>query len=297
MEIRKIAILGSGRLGRGIAENAATKGYDVTLLAQGAGSQNAPHIIENSLNRKLAKWALTESEKRVILSRISFSSDLKELSSADLVIEATIDHFYTKQELLRTADRLCKPEVIFVLTSSTLSVSDIARGISRPELLVGVHFIPPVNEVNLVELSYGPETAKETIDVIKKFVDRLGKTSIHVEESCGLVNPRTLVTLINEAAFLLDEGVATNEAIESILKGSWSMNQGPFEMADRLGIDIVLNWMEQLTDRFGERYAPAPIIRRYVRQGRLGVKTGVGFFKYNKDGQRMDESGQEQEEN
>ena len=131
MEIKKVAILGSGRLGRGIAENAATKGYEVTLFTQGAGSQNAPHRIEQSLNRKVAKWALTETQKRVILNRISYTADLKELANADLVIEATVDHLYTKQELLRTADRLCKPNVIFILTSAMLPVYEIARSLSR----------------------------------------------------------------------------------------------------------------------------------------------------------------------
>src|SRR5690554_5336184 len=204
MEIKKIAILGSGRLGRGIAENAATKGYEVTLFTQGAGSQNAPQRIERSLNQKLAKWAITESEKRVILSRINFTSDLKDLAQADLVIEATIDHFYTKQELLRTADRLCNPEVVFILTSATLCVYEIARGLSRSDRLVGVRFIPPVTEVDVTEFSYSPDTSPDAIAIVKKFVTKLGKKAIRVQESPGLVNPRAMLTLINEAAYLLD---------------------------------------------------------------------------------------------
>src|SRR5690606_36276344 len=132
---------------------AATKGDEVTLFTQGAGSQNAPHRIEQSLNRKVAKWALTESQKRVILNRISYTADLKELANADLVIEATVDHLYTKQELLRTADRLCKPNVIFILTSAMLPVYEIARSLSRSQLLVGARFIPPVVDVDVVEFS------------------------------------------------------------------------------------------------------------------------------------------------
>ncbi len=293
MEIRRIGILGSGRLGRGIAENAASIGYDVLLFSQGAGNNNAPHSIELSLNKKLAKWALTESEKRVILSRIDYTSDLKDLANVDLVIEATIDHFYTKQELLRTADKLCPPDVIFILTSATLSVSDIARGLSRPDLLVGLHFIPPVPKINVVELSHGHQTSEDTIRAVEKFVEKLGKKVIHVKESPGLVNPRALITLINEGAYMVDEGVAGIEAVESILKESWSMEQGPFEMADRMGLDTILHWMEQLQEKFGDRYAPSPLIRRFVRTGRLGVKAKIGFFAYTQDG-LIDKTWQEQ---
>ncbi len=295
METRRIAILGSGRLGRGIAENAASKGYEVILFSQGAGSQDAPHKIEQSLSRKLAKWSLTESEKRVILSRISYTSDLKELANVDLLIEATIDHFYTKQELLRTADRLCQPNVVFILTSATLCVSAIARGISRSDLLVGVHFIPPVPNVPLVELSHSEDTSEEAIKVAEHFVAKLGKSIVYLQESAGLINPRALVTLINEGAYMVDEGVADIPSVEKVLKESWTMDQGPFEMADRMGLDTILHWMEQLQDAFGDRYAPAPLIRRFVRTGRLGVKSNVGFFAYTQDG-LIDRTWQEQED-
>lgn len=284
MEIRKVAVLGSGRLGRGIAENTASKGYDVILLSQGAGSQDAPRKIEASLDRKLAKWSITEAEKRVILSRISYTSDLKELKQADLVVEATIDHFYTKQELLRTADRLCRPEVVFISTSATLDVSELSQGISRSQSLVGLHFIPPVPQIPVVELTRGFETSDAAADVAVKFAKRLGKTVIGIEESAGLVNPRSLVTLVNEAAYMIDEGVADAIKVEAIIKQSWGMAQGPLEMADRLGLELILNWMEQLQENLGPRFAPCPLIRRYVRQGRLGVKTGQGFLAYNKDG-------------
>lgn len=283
MDIRRIAVLGAGRLGRGIAECAASKGYDVVLFSQGAGGQDALRRIEKSLDRKLAKWGITESEKRLILGRISYTLDLKELSKVDLLVEATIDHFYTKQELLRTADHLCRPEVVFVSTSSTLRVSDLARGITRNDMLVGLHFIPPVPEVPVAELVVTNHTSEEAVETVKQFASRLDKKIVQIEESPGLVNPRALVTLINEAAYLIDEGVCDATAAETILKESWGMTQGPLEMADRLGLDLVLNWMEQLQEEFGDRYAPCPLIRRYVRQRRLGVKTRLGFFAYTED--------------
>lgn len=297
MEVRKIAILGSGRLGRGITESAATKGYQVTLFAQGAGSQDAPRRIEESLDRKLAKYALTESEKRVILSNINYSSDLKELADSDLVVEATIDHLYTKQELLRTADRLCKPEVVFILTSATLCVYEISRSISRSNLLVGARFIPPVNETDVVEFTYSPDTSANAVKIAKDFIIRLEKKPVHIHESPGLVNPRILITLINEAAYLLDEGVASAEDIETIFTGSLGTSQGPFEMADRMGVDIILNWMEQLQDKYGDRYMPAPALKRLVHQGKLGVKTKAGFFEYGADGFRINIPESKQEEN
>ncbi|MGI6640312.1 MAG: 3-hydroxyacyl-CoA dehydrogenase family protein [Limnochordia bacterium] len=288
MDIRRIAVLGAGRLGRGIAENAASKGYDVVLFSQGAGGQDALRRIENSLDRKLARWAITEAEKRVILGRITFTLDLKELSKVDLLVEATIDHIYTKQELLRTADQLCQPDVVFVTTSSTLKLSDLARSITRSESLVGLHLIPPVPEVPVAELVRCHKTSDAAVEVVKGFAKRLGKEVIEINESIGLVNPRALLSLINEAAYMLDEGVGDTQSIEKLIKDSWGMVQGPFEMADRLGLDLVLNWMEQMHQAYGDRFAPCPLLYRYVRQKRLGVKTNLGFFSYNQEGKQED---------
>ncbi len=296
MEIRKIAVLGAGRLGRGIAECAASKGYDVVLFSQGAGGQDALRRIEKSLDRKLAKWAITESEKRIILGRISYTLDLKELASVDLVVEATIDHFYTKQELLRTADHLCRPEVVFVSTTSTLRVSDLARGITRNEQLVGLHFIPPVPDVPVAELVVNDYTSEEAVETVKHFARRLDKKVLQIHESPGLINPRALVTLVNEAAYMVDEGISDAATAEIILKESWGMTQGPLEMADRLGLDLVLNWMEQMQEEHGDRYAPCPLIRRYVRQRRLGVKTRLGFFAYTEDDALIPLEGEEKED-
>ncbi|HHY10812.1 MAG TPA: 3-hydroxyacyl-CoA dehydrogenase family protein [Firmicutes bacterium] len=280
MEIRRIAVLGAGRLGRGIAECAASRGYDVVLFSQGAGGQDALRRIEKSLDRKLTKWAITKSEKRLILSRIFYTLDLKELANVDLLVEATLDHFYTKQELLRTADHLCRPEVVFISTSSTLEITDLARNITRSDSLVGLHFIPPVPDVPVAELTVTEYTSAEAVEIALQFANRLEKKVLRIEESPGLINPRALVSLINEAAYMLDEGIGDAPTIETILKKSWGMTQGPFEMADRLGLDLVLNWMEQMQQKFGDRYAPCPLIRRYVRQRRLGVKTRLGFLAY-----------------
>jgi len=258
------------------------------LFSQGAGGQDALRRIENSLDRKLARWAITEAEKRVILGRITFTLDLKELSKVDLLVEATIDHIYTKQELLRTADQLCQPDVVFVTTSSTLKLSDLARSITRSESLVGLHLIPPVPEVPVAELVRCHKTSDAAVEVVKGFAKRLGKEVIEINESIGLVNPRALLSLINEAAYMLDEGVGDTQSIEKLIKDSWGMVQGPFEMADRLGLDLVLNWMEQMQQAYGDRFAPCPLLYRYVRQKRLGVKTNLGFFSYNQEGKQED---------
>ncbi len=284
MEIRRIAILGAGRLGRGIAESAAGKGYDVVLFSQGAGGQDALKRIEKSLDRKLAKWGITESEKRLILGRINYTQDLKELSKVDLLVEATLDHIPSKQDLLNTADQLCRPEVVFISSSATLKISDLAQSIKRGDMLVGLHFIPPVPDVSVAELVRGERTSDQAVKTARQFATRLGKQVVEIEESPGLVNPRALMVMVNEAAYMLDEGVVDRaQDAELILKESWSMKQGPLEMADRLGLDLVLNWMEQLQEAFGPRYAPCPLIRRYVRTGRLGVKTRLGFLAYSED--------------
>jgi 3-hydroxybutyryl-CoA dehydrogenase len=208
------------------------------------------------------------------------------LSKVDLLVEATIDHIYTKQELLRTADQLCQPDVVFITTSSTLKLSDLARSITRSESLVGLHLIPPVPEVSVAELVRCHKTADSAVEVVKNFAKRLGKEVIEINESVGLVNPRALLALINEAAYMLDEGVGDAESIERIIKESWGMVQGPLEMADRFGLDLVLNWMEQMHQTYGDRFAPCPLLYRYVRQKRLGVKTNLGFFSYNTEGKQ-----------
>lgn len=283
MDIRRIAVLGAGRLGRGIAESAAGKGYEVVLFSQGAGGKDALTRIEKSLDRKLAKWGITESEKRLILGRINYTQDLRELSKADLLVEATLDHLDLKRELLITADQLCQPDVVFISASATMRISDLAKDINRSDMLVGLHFIPPVTQVSVAELVRGERTGDLAVETAKTFARRLGKQAVEIEESRGLVNPRALVAMINEAAYMVDEGVCTAQDAELILKESWGMKQGPLEMADRLGLDLVLNWMEQLQGTFGHRYAPCPILRRYVREGRLGVKTRLGFLAYSED--------------
>ncbi len=284
MEIRSVAVLGSGRLGRGIAECAASNGLDVTLFTQGPEGKNAPKEIEASLDHKLAKWGITEPEKRLTLSRITYSSDLKELKQVNLVVDATVDDLYHKQELLRTADRLCGPDVVFISTSSTLTVSKLAKGIARSQSLVGLHFIQPVTAVPVCELTQGAETSDDAVKTAADFGHRLGKTVYSLYESPGLVNTRSLMALVNEAAYMIDEATAEASDAEEIIRGSWGMNQGPLEMADRIGLDVVLGWMEQLHKELGSRFAPCPLIRRYVRNGYLGVKSGRGFLAYNKDG-------------
>ncbi len=286
MDIRKIAVLGSGRLGRGIAEVAASKGYDVVLFSQGAGGQNVAQQMEQSLDKKLAKWAITESDKRVILGKIRYTSDFKELANVDLVVEATVDHLSKKQELLKSADEYCRPEVTFITTSATLSVSDLSLGLHRASSLVGLRFVAPVPVIPVVEMSKAPHTTEQALETAQRFAKKLGKTIVWAEESPGLIVTRALLSLINEAAYMLDEGVASAEGVEVALKESFRMEEGPLEMADRIGLDTVLDWMIQLEKTLGIRFAPCPLIQRYVRKGRLGVKSSLGFFAYTSDGNK-----------
>src|SRR5690554_6512113 len=174
--------------------------------------------MEKSLDRKLAKWGITESEKRLILNRIDYTQDLRELSKADLLVEATLDHLDIKYELLRTADQLCRREVFFLSATSTLKVSDLAKEINRGDMLVGLHFIPPVPDAAVAELVRGVRTSDQAVEVAKAFAARLGKQVVEIEESQGLVNPRALVAMINEAAYLLDEGVCEAKDAELIFR-------------------------------------------------------------------------------
>lgn len=291
MEIRKVGIVGAGTMGSGIAESVAEKGYEVVLVDRTDELiEDARNRIELSLNKKLEKWAITEAEKRVTLSRIHPTSQLISITPVDLVIEAVAEDPEVKTEIFRTLDNLCKEDVVFATNTSTLSITELAAATGRPDKVIGLHFLNPVTRIKLVEIVRGLKTSDETFAIASKFVASLDKTGVEVYESPGFVTTRVIVPLLNEAMYALMEGVASARGIDTAMKLGFDLARGPLELADRMGLDTVLAFMERLFRDLGDlKFRPCPLLRKLVRAGHLGVKTGQGFFKYDEEGNLIED--------
>ncbi|BCU81846.1 3-hydroxybutyryl-CoA dehydrogenase [Polycladomyces abyssicola] len=288
--IHEIAVIGGGTMGQGIAELLSKKGFEVTLLEQSPErAEQARHHIEISLDKQLAKWGITAAEKKGILSRIRFTTDFESLKNADLVIESVYEDLDVKKDVFVQCDRICRPEVILASNTSTLSLTEIAAATERPDRVIGLHFVHPVAKVDVVEIIRGLKTSNETFETIRNWVKGMDLVGIEVYESPGFVTTRLSMLLINEAIHTLMEGVASAEEIDLAMKRGYKFPMGPLEMADHFGLDSVLKAMERLFREYGDtKYRPAPLLKKMVRAGHLGVKTGEGFFRYNEDGERLD---------
>ncbi len=283
MEIRKVAVVGGGTMGTGIARTIAGAGLEVLQFEKDQSSaQAARKHLERALDQEMTRWSLTEAEKKAILLRVSHRWQLQQASEADLIIETISEDFDLKREVFERLDEVCQPEVIFVTNTSTLSVSELAACTQRAERFVGLHFVNPVPRTLVAEVVRGLATSDETVAAVKEFAVTLGKTPIEVFEYPGYVTTRVIVPLINEAIHVVMEGVATAEDVDKAMKLGYSLQTGPLALADRMGLDEVMNAMEHLFRELGDlKYRPCPLLRKLVRAGRLGVKTGEGFFKYN----------------
>jgi 3-hydroxybutyryl-CoA dehydrogenase len=228
----------------------------------------------------------------VIMSRIRFTTDIGDLAAADFVIVALVAEIEEDQRLFRTLDQLCPPEVILASNTSTLSITEMAAATNRPDKVIGCHFISPMSKTRVVEIVRGLKTSDETVRTVRALLEQLDRVGVEVYESTGYISTRLIVPLINEACALLMEGVATAEDIDTAMRLGFEMARGPLETADRIGLDTVLVMCERLWREYGDmKYRPAPILRKLVRAGCLGVETGEGFFKYDKDGERIKEGG------
>ena len=294
MAISKVMIVGGGVMGRGISQLLAAAGIGVTLvdLKEEIVEESMRHLSEE-MDAEIEKWGMTISEKKAILSRIKGTTEYQEADKVDLVIEAVPEDLELKREIFEKLDRLTRPEIILVSHTSTLSVTEIAATTARPEKVIGLHFLPPVTKIPLVEVVRGLKTSKETINIIKEFAEEhLGKTVVTVYEYPGYVTTRIIVPLLNEAMHVLMEGIASAEDIDTAMKLGYGFNVGPLALADMMGLDEVMSWMENLLSELSEhKYNPCPLLRKLVRAGHLGKKTGQGFFKYDKEGNKIGEAG------
>ncbi|MDP4096607.1 3-hydroxyacyl-CoA dehydrogenase NAD-binding domain-containing protein [Paenibacillus sp. P96] len=290
MQFKKIGVIGGGTMGQGISEMLASKGIDVLLVEQTPAKLDyAYEMIETSLDKQLEKWAITQAEKKLILSRIHKVVHFGELSSCDMVIETITEDLEAKKEVFKQLDHFCPSNIILASNTSTLSLTELASSTLYPERVIGMHFIYPVSRIDLVEIIRGLKTSDEIFEHTKSFVeDVVEKKGIMVYESPGFVTSRIVCLLINEAAHVLQEGVASAQDIDDAMRIGYSFQNGPLEMADRFGLDSVLAALERMFREFGElKYRPSIVLKKMVRAGNLGVKTGEGFFKYDKDGDRV----------
>ena len=282
MEIRKVGILGAGTMGRGIAAAIVQKGVEVLLCEK---NQDLAHAaltkIAEDFDYEISRWAITEADKRSMMKKLSVTADTAELVGTDLVIEAVPEDFDLKVKLFEQLSRICPPDRVFVTNTSTLSITKMAEQLTGPERFVGVHFLHPVTKVKLVELIRGLQTSDATYQQVREFLINLGKTPIEVYEYPGYVTTRIILPMINEAMQVVLEGVASAEDVDTAMKLGYNMEVGPLALADRMGLDEVMKWMEHLFRELGDlKYRPCPILRMKVRAGHLGVKSGKGFFEY-----------------
>ena len=280
--MKKIAVLGAGTMGSGIAQVIAQAGYEVILrdIKEEYVDQGLKTIRKN-LDRSVKKERITEDKKEDILEHISGTTDVSHLSDVDLVIEAVNEDMDLKKKIFKELDEVTKDEAILASNTSALSVTEIATVTSRPDKVMGVHFFNPVPVMKLVELIRSITTSDETFEKLESFIEELGKTAVEVNEAPGFVVNRILVPMINEAVFLLNEGVASAEDIDTAMKLGANHPIGPLALGDLIGLDVCLAIMETLHEEFGDsKYRPCPLLRKKVRAGQLGRKTGEGFYQY-----------------
>ena len=293
MVISKVMVIGSGVMGRGIARLLAGAGTDVILVDLSKDIlDESIRLISEEMDGEIEKWGMTTSEKKATLARIKGTTEYDDAMKVDLVIECIPEELEPKRELFAKLDRITRPEIVLVSHTSTLSITEIAASTKRPEKVIGLHFLPPVTKIPLVELVRGFTTSQETIEQIREFATQhLGKTVVTVYEYPGYLTTRIIVPLLNEAMHVLMEGIASAEDIDNAIKLGYGFHIGPLALADLMGLDEVMRWMENLLSELSDhKYNPCPLLRKLVRAGHLGRKTGQGFFKYDADGNKIGEA-------
>jgi 3-hydroxybutyryl-CoA dehydrogenase len=277
-----IGVIGSGIMGNGIAQVAARAGYGVVLRdVSDAFLQRAMQAIDKSLQRDVDKERLTAEEKRSIVGRIKTTTEMEALSKASFVIEAVTEDLNVKTEVFKALDRITSPETILASNTSSISITKLGAVTSRPDKVIGMHFMNPVPVMKLVEVIRGIATSDETYERVRGLTEKLGKTALDCNDSPGFVSNRVLMPMINEAIFTLHEGVATRESIDGIMKLGMNHPMGPLQLADFIGLDVCLAIMNVLYDGLGDpKYRACPLLKRYVDAGWLGKKTGRGFYEY-----------------
>lgn len=283
MEIKTIGVIGAGTMGSGIAQIAAEAGHNVIMRdIEEQFVQRGLAAVEKNLGRAVEKGRKNQADADAVRGRISGTTGLDALNDADFVIEAVVENMALKKELYAELDRICKKETVLASNTSGLSITEMASATKRPQKIVGMHFFNPVPVMRLVEVIRGFDTADETFELTMELARRLGKEPIAVNEAPLFAVNRILVPMLNEAAFVLMEGVATAEDIDRGMMLGANHPIGPLALADMVGLDVLLMVMETLYHETGDsKYRPCPLIRKLVRAGHYGRKSGRGFYNYN----------------
>ena len=282
MSIQTIMVIGAGQMGGGIAQVIAAAGHK-TYLNDVNNDIVASRIefIKSILSKDVSKGKITEDQKLAALKNIIPSTDLKDASDCDLVIEAIVENISVKGQVFQKLDGICKPDCILASNTSSLPITEIAAFTKRPSQVIGMHFMNPVPVMKLVEIIRGIATSDETYQSIRDEAIKLEKTPVEVKDVPGFISNRVVQIMINEAIYCLYEGVATIEDIDTVMKLGMNHPMGPLQLADFIGLDTVLSIMETLYDGYADcKYRPCPLLRQYVKAGWLGKKSGRGFYKY-----------------
>ena len=282
MEIERFGVIGSGQMGNGIAQVAATSGLQVLMsdIKQEFCDKGVATITKN-LDRSVSKGKLSQEERDAILSRIATTTDLSEMATVDFVVEAAVEREDLKFKIFEDLDKYCKPHVILSTNTSSIPIGRIAARTSRPDKVIGMHFMNPVPVMKLVEVIKGLPTSDETFETTWALSKKFGKTPAEANDFPGFIANRILMPMINEAIFCIYQSVGKPEDIDTVMKLGMNHPMGPLALADLIGLDTCLAIMETLYDGFKDsKYRPCPLLRKYVEAGWLGRKTGKGFYDY-----------------
>jgi len=282
MNIQKVLVIGAGQMGSGIAQVCAQAGFDVKLNdREQQFYDRGIQTITKNLSRNVEKGRMTEDEKQSVLNKITMSLSMEDANDVDLVIEAAVENMEIKQSIFKQLDDITPAHTILATNTSSLPITEIAAATNRPEQVIGMHFMNPVPVMKLVEIIRGLATSDEVYTAIEEMTKKLSKVPVEVNDFPGFVSNRILMPMINEAIYTLYEGVATKEAIDDVMKMGMNHPMGPLQLADFIGLDTCLYIMEILHEGFGDsKYRPCPLLRKYVKAGWLGKKTGRGFYIY-----------------
>ena len=287
MEMKIIGVVGAGQMGSGITEVALGSGFHVLMrdINQEAVEKGRKRI-ETDLERRVQKGKMDSDEKKTILKRLSTTTRIEDFGNCDFVIEAAIENIPMKGEIFKTLDRITRKEVILASNTSSISITRIASFTQRQDRVIGMHFFNPAPVMKLIEIVRGLVTSDETFRITKELSLSLGKTPLEANDFPGFVSSRLIFNFMNEAIYVLYEGVGKAEEIDSIMKMGANHPMGPLELADFVGLDTVLSVMKVLQEGFGDKYQPCPLLVKYVNAGYLGVKTGRGFYSYGEKGEK-----------
>ena len=282
MEVKRFGVIGSGQMGNGIAQVAAAAGLEILMsdIKQEFCDKGVGTISKN-LDRMVKKDKLSEADMKAILGRIKTTTDLKDMGSVDFVVEAAVEREDLKFKIFEDLDKICPPQVILSTNTSSIPIGRIAARTSRPDKVIGMHFMNPVPVMKLVEVIKGLATSKETFDLTWQLCEKFGKTPAEANDFPGFIANRILLPMINEAVFCLYHGVGKPEDIDTVMRLGANHPMGPLALADLIGLDTCLAIMETLYNGFKDsKYRPCPLLRKYVEAGWLGRKTGKGFYDY-----------------